>query len=182
MAKEGRAARQQQRPLLEPSVGAPSVADDGRCKFARALGSVDFHTREAGLQALATWLSRQQGVTLGELVKLWKGVFYAFWHSDKSQVQASRAPPCMHGLHTRPTHRLTAFPAAHTLQNALAERLAEIMGQLPEGVRLPPAAATGPPAACCCPRCGAAAALLPGNQLHEMHRGMAWSFPWGHKH
>ena len=132
MAKEGRAARQQQRPLLEPSVGAPS---DGS-KFARALGSVDYHTREAGLQALATWLSRQQGVTLGELVKLWKGVFYAFWHSDKSQVQASQAPPCMHGLHARsPTHPLTAFPDAQPLQSALAERLAEIMGQLPEEVR-----------------------------------------------
>lgn len=60
-------------------------------KFARALGSSDFHTREAGLRALTTWLSRKHDIEELELLKLWKGVFYCFWHSDKAAVQVRRA-------------------------------------------------------------------------------------------
>lgn len=74
-------------------------------KFARALGSVDFHTREAGLAALASWLSKRHDIEEQELLLLWKGIFYCFWHSDKGAVQA-----------------------------ALAERLSEILTQLPEQV------------------------------------------------
>lgn len=74
------------KPLLEP------VAEDGsEGKLARALGSVDYHTRERGLQAVALWLSRRQEISELEMAKLWKGIFYAFWHSDKQPVQVGRA-------------------------------------------------------------------------------------------
>ena len=66
----------------------------------------DFHTRERGLQALTLWLGRKQEVGELELLRLWKGIFYCFWHSDKQQVQA-----------------------------ALADRLSEMLLQLPEQVR-----------------------------------------------
>ena len=80
-----------ERPLLEPSLAGAH----GDSKFARALGSVDFHTREAGLRAMAAWLSRRGVVEESDLLKLWKGVFYCFWHSDSAPVQV-RGPGAMH--------------------------------------------------------------------------------------
>lgn len=71
--------------MLEP------LSAEGDSKFARALGSVDGRTREAGLQALAVWLSRRQEVDRLDLLKLWKGLFYTFWHSDQPTTQVSEA-------------------------------------------------------------------------------------------
>lgn len=65
--------------------------DDGNSKFARALGSVDYQTREKGLQALATWLSKKQDLQEQDLKRLWKGIFYCFWHADRAPFQADLA-------------------------------------------------------------------------------------------
>lgn len=73
--------RKRKRPVLEV------VEDDGNSKFARALGSVDYQTREKGLQALTTWLSKRNDVSEQELRRLWKGIFYCFWHADKAAFQ-----------------------------------------------------------------------------------------------
>lgn len=87
--------------MLEP------LSAEGDSKFARALGSVDGRTREAGLQALAVWLSRRQEVDRLDLLKLWKGLFYTFWHSDQPTAQVceprrarvAAVPACMrHGM------------------------------------------------------------------------------------
>lgn len=59
----------------------------GNSKFARALGSTDFHTREQGLQALSRWLTHKQLVPELDMLKLWKGIYFCFWHSDKEPVQ-----------------------------------------------------------------------------------------------
>ena len=75
--KKGRPAK----PLLEP------LAEDGNSSFARALGSVDFQTRERGLQALTVYLSGRTTMAPLDMRKLWKGLFYCFWHSDKAPVQ-----------------------------------------------------------------------------------------------
>lgn len=61
--------------------------DDGNSKFARALGSVDNQTREKGLQALSIWLSKKDDLTEQDLTRLWKGIFYCFWHADKAPFQ-----------------------------------------------------------------------------------------------
>lgn len=83
--RNGMAARvKQRRPLLE------GVSADRESKFARALGSSDYHTREAGLSALQTWLARKADIEAQDLLKLWKGIFYCFWHSDKAPVQVRR--------------------------------------------------------------------------------------------
>lgn len=85
------------RPLLQDGGGDNA--------FTRALGSVDYHTREHGLQAMSAWLARATVDELG-LLKLWRGAFYAFWHSDKQPIQvcracsrvapASKGRPCTH--------------------------------------------------------------------------------------
>ena len=85
--QEGRPAKQHK--LLDRS-------DSGNTLFARQLGSSDYHTREAGLSALQGWLASKEGsLQEAEALKLWKAVFYCYWHSDKLpvQVRAGRAAP-----------------------------------------------------------------------------------------
>jgi len=67
------------------------LLDDADSKFARALGSTDYHTREAGLAALTAWLAKKHDIDELDLLKLWKGIFYTFWHSDKHAVQVRAA-------------------------------------------------------------------------------------------
>jgi ribosomal RNA-processing protein 1 len=64
---------------------------DGDSKFARALGSGEFHTRDLGLKAVSKWLQSQPAVDEGSLLKLWKGLLFCFWHSDKAPVQQDLA-------------------------------------------------------------------------------------------
>ena len=70
------------KPVLEP------VSADGDSKFARALGSTDYQTREKGLQALTLWMCARADITEAEMLKIWKGLFFCFWHSDQAPVQA----------------------------------------------------------------------------------------------
>ena len=70
------------------------VSDDGGSSFARALGSVDFHTRDRGLQALTLFLQKSTKLSPLACLKLWKGLFYCFWHSDKAPVQVSWSIDC----------------------------------------------------------------------------------------
>lgn len=79
-----------ERPTVEP---IPEVTGDGNSKFARALGSSDWQTREKGLQALTRWLSLRQEFDENDMKKIWKGLFYAFWHSDKGPVQVKNPSP-----------------------------------------------------------------------------------------
>lgn len=65
--------------------------NNGNSKFARALGSVDYRTRDKGLQALTVWLSRKQDLQEQDLKRLWKGIFYCFWHADKAPFQVGIA-------------------------------------------------------------------------------------------
>lgn len=76
--------QKREKPALE------ALSDDGhpgKSKFARALGSVDYQTREKGLQALKAWLVRKTDVKESDMLKIWKGLFYCFWHSDKAPIQ-----------------------------------------------------------------------------------------------
>ena len=75
--------RKREKPLIEK---LPSADSSYNCKFARALGSVDWHTREQGLHALSVWLARNE-VSDQDLTKIWKALFFCFWHSDKAPVQ-----------------------------------------------------------------------------------------------
>ncbi len=88
----GKDRKQKERKLLEKVNDSPQ--DGG---FARALGSTDFHTRERGLEALTLWLTgRNEQVSENDLLRLWKALFYCFWHSDRVPVQA-----CYFCIHTQ---------------------------------------------------------------------------------
>jgi ribosomal RNA-processing protein 1 len=103
-----------QKPVLER---VPEALDDGRSAFARALASVDYHTRERGVHALTLWLVRRgaaaaaaangapdadaddkhndnhdsSGISDVDLLKVWKGLFFTLWHSDTPPVQRELA-------------------------------------------------------------------------------------------
>lgn len=84
MANKVKEPKRKERRLLEKV--SDSAVGGG---LARALGSTDFHTRERGLQALTLWLSGHANVTEKDMLRLWKALFYCFWHSDKGPVQVS---------------------------------------------------------------------------------------------
>lgn len=86
-----KAARQiKPKPALESGIDGISSANS---KLARALGSVDYRTREKGVQALTRFLQRKDEMPDRDMLKIWKGLFYAFWHSDKQPVQVRGRPP-----------------------------------------------------------------------------------------
>jgi hypothetical protein len=65
--------------------------DVGDSAFARALASSDYHTRAKGWKALQIWLQTRQQLKLAEVLKIWRGILFCFWHSDKSHVQEELA-------------------------------------------------------------------------------------------
>jgi ribosomal RNA-processing protein 1 len=84
MTKKVKDRKQKERRPIEP------VQKDGQGGgLARALASTDGYTRERGLQALTMWLKGHKNVNEKDLLRLWKALFYCFWHSDKAPVQAS---------------------------------------------------------------------------------------------
>lgn len=76
-----------QKPLLERAPKQQQATEDGNSKFARALGSTDYATREKGVQALSKFLIYKKELPELDIMKLWKGLFFCFWHSDKVAVQ-----------------------------------------------------------------------------------------------
>jgi hypothetical protein len=82
----GVAPKKEKRPkkLLEPAPSQENAQDN---KLVRALGSVDWHTRESGLLAITALLNQSRDISEDQLMKIWKGIHFAFWHSDKTPVQ-----------------------------------------------------------------------------------------------
>ena len=74
-------------PAVAEARPAPSPGDGGSA-FARALASGGQKQRDAALAALSRWLASRSEVDETEMLKLWKGLFYAMWHADKPAVQA----------------------------------------------------------------------------------------------
>lgn len=71
----------------------PDNGHPGNSAFARALGSPDYQTREKGVAALTRFLLRKTELSESDTMKIWKGLFYCFWHSDKAPVQVNFRPP-----------------------------------------------------------------------------------------
>jgi ribosomal RNA-processing protein 1 len=70
--------------------------------------SLDRPTRDKALQSLRTFLSGRREMPPLELLKLWKGLFYCMWMSDRPRTQ-----------------------------QALADSLADLVSVLPEGTVIP---------------------------------------------
>ncbi len=92
-------------------IKSAAAAEDGNSKFARALGSTDYSTREKGLQALSRWLVHKNSMSELDMMKLWKGLFFCFWHSDKVPVQV------------RPLHLLRLKPFQCKLKSCKVSQL-----------------------------------------------------------
>ena len=55
--------------------------------LARALSSTNWHIRDEALQQILLALRIPRTLSEENARKLWKGLFYNFWHSDKGHVQ-----------------------------------------------------------------------------------------------
>lgn len=70
--------------------GTPTAAPQNSA-FVKKLASSSKKTREKGVALLAKWLSARDPVVEADLKKLWKGLFYCMWHTDKAAAQADLA-------------------------------------------------------------------------------------------
>ena len=88
------------KPSIEPLPSAANGSNgnaptrDGESAFCRALASGDPSTRLRALDALVAWLvargnAASDSVSRDDMRKLWKGMFYSYWHSDLAPVQVS---------------------------------------------------------------------------------------------
>jgi hypothetical protein len=70
-------------------------AEAGQSVFARSLAHTELDVREKAFARLGAFLAARaaaDGKALQRLdmLKIWKGLFYAFWHSDLAPVQVPR--------------------------------------------------------------------------------------------
>ena len=80
--KKQKEKKKRSKPLLEP------VPETGSSSgLARALGSTDRDTREKGLIMLSQWLESHDDISRNEILRLWKALYFCFWHSDMVTVQ-----------------------------------------------------------------------------------------------
>jgi ribosomal RNA-processing protein 1 len=66
-----------------PTMPAATTADSTNNPFIKSLASSNRTTRDRALDSLRTYLHRSTPFTEIELLKLWKGLFYCMWMSDK---------------------------------------------------------------------------------------------------
>ncbi|XP_042433436.1 ribosomal RNA processing protein 1 homolog B-like [Zingiber officinale] len=61
--------------------------------IAKRLASCNRVTRERAVRAFSSWICHQanDAVSDADLIKIWKGLFYCFWHADKLPVQSELA-------------------------------------------------------------------------------------------
>ncbi|CAI7862387.1 unnamed protein product, partial [Closterium sp. NIES-54] len=62
-----------------------------KSKFMRRLAASDEETRDQAFEVLSRWLIARKEIAEEDLLKIWKGLFYCMWHSDKPLVQANLA-------------------------------------------------------------------------------------------
>ncbi|KAJ1660887.1 hypothetical protein IWQ61_000242 [Dispira simplex] len=59
--------------------------------FGKRLGSNEKEVRDRAVETLLQWLSNSREVSQEEMVKIWEGLFYCMWMSDKPLVQQALA-------------------------------------------------------------------------------------------
>ncbi|KAE8452353.1 hypothetical protein EG329_001053 [Mollisiaceae sp. DMI_Dod_QoI] len=67
------------------------ATDIQQTPFIKQLAANDRPTRDAALHSLRTYLSARRSLPELELLKLWKGLFYCLWMSDRPKPQAALA-------------------------------------------------------------------------------------------
>ena len=108
---------------------AAASGGDGSSSFARALASNSKKQRDGAMAALSRWLAARPSVDEADLLKVWKGMFYAMWHADKAPVQARG----LRAFVAKPTasRRLRSRARPHaprlTRQAEVAENMAAVL-------------------------------------------------------
>ncbi|KAL6239909.1 nucleolar protein,Nop52-domain-containing protein, partial [Aspergillus navahoensis] len=67
------------------------MADLAKTPFVRELASSDKKIRDKATDSLALFLQSKTDLSLLELLKLWKGLFFCFYHSDRPLTQQALA-------------------------------------------------------------------------------------------
>ncbi|GAB2219122.1 hypothetical protein Droror1_Dr00006751 [Drosera rotundifolia] len=88
---------------IDPIVPSPAAA--AAAAFIKPLASCNAGIRSKALITLLSWLPTQSSISDDDMKKLWKSLFYSYWHCDKVQNQVN-----------------------------LADRLSGLLGSLPRGV------------------------------------------------
>lgn len=69
-------------------MAAPAATE---IRFARRLADNDKAVRDKAVKKLRTWLHKQHGLSELDNCKLWRGLFFCMWMSDKPLVQEELA-------------------------------------------------------------------------------------------
>ena len=88
---KGSKQREKEAAYVPPERAELSALASPQPKFDQALGSNDKEVREKAVKALQAYLKRARDIEELELRKIWKALFYCFWHSDKRKVQEELA-------------------------------------------------------------------------------------------
>ncbi|ODM21981.1 hypothetical protein SI65_02825 [Aspergillus cristatus] len=74
------------------------MTDVQRTPFVRDLASSDRKTRDKALDSLTLFLRSRTDLSLIDLLKLWKGLFFCFYHSDRPLTQQALARSLSYSL------------------------------------------------------------------------------------
>lgn len=74
------------------------MTDLQKTPFVRELASSDRKTRDKALASLTLFLRSRTDLSLLELLKLWKGLFFCFYHSDRPLTQQALARSLSYSL------------------------------------------------------------------------------------
>ncbi|KAI5808977.1 hypothetical protein DFH27DRAFT_542025 [Peziza echinospora] len=86
-----------------------SPAEMAQTPFLKQLAANDRPTRDAAVSALRTYLGGKRVFSKVELLKLWKGLFYCMWMSDRPRTQQRLAMDLAGLVTTMRTHTAITF-------------------------------------------------------------------------
>ena len=73
-------------------VGEMSAAQEKEIiNFAKRLADNEKANRDVAVKQLRVWLAKKPNLSESDLLKIWKGLFFCMWMSDKSPVQQELA-------------------------------------------------------------------------------------------
>ncbi|KAJ1976960.1 hypothetical protein H4R35_002482 [Dimargaris xerosporica] len=83
--------------------------------FGKRLGSNEKNVRDKAVDALLQWLTKPRNVSPQEMTKLWEGLFYCVWMSDKPLVQRALVTQLASATLTMHTENVLTFVRAFWL-------------------------------------------------------------------
>lgn len=99
-----------------------STGDEASIPLGRALASTEKRVRDGAVRSLTAYLAENGAHTIGdlELQKLWKGLFYCFWMSDKPLIQQRLANDLAQLVLVHPASSSSTAAEGESTERALA--------------------------------------------------------------